>query len=69
MDTHVFLEGGRIGGEPNATWSIQNGKLVVNWPNGWRNIYQLPIVGNRLSGESISPEGVSHSSTLVKIPE
>lgn len=63
-DTHHFLSGGRM--RPNGTWSLSGNQLIVSWPNGWKNIYNVSNSANRLIGVSLSPEGESIPSTLEK---
>lgn len=63
-DTHTFLAGGRM--QPSGTWSKAGSQLIIDWPNGWRNLYQISGPANRLTGVSIAPDGHRVESTLVK---
>lgn len=61
-DTHHLLANGRT--REGGTWYVRNGKLVVRWPNGWRNEYPVQGPTRRISGVSIGPDGRRLDSTL-----
>lgn len=63
-DTHTFMEGGRM--QPDGAWSRSRNQLIIEWPNGWRNIYELSGPSNRLFGVSIGPDNRRVESTLTK---
>lgn len=61
-DTHHLLPNGRT--RQGGTWSVRDGMLVVQWPNGWRNEYPVQGPTRRLTGVSIGPDGTRQDSTL-----
>ncbi len=61
-DTHTFLSDGRM--KPKGSWSMSDGELVVKWPNGWRNVYEVQMSSDRLTGTSYGPEGQEIRSSL-----
>jgi hypothetical protein len=64
-DIHILLKDGQARGkeidtkDPNAKgqWTIQGGKLIVNWDNGWRNVYEWSPSSSILTGKSYAPSG------------
>ena len=67
-DTHVFLPGGTMGNTQGANWSINGGKLIVRWPNGWVNIYTWVPGATTLSGFNQGPNGENNAITLIQVP-
>ena len=61
-DTHEFLPSGRM--NPDGTWSLVGSELVVSWPNGWRNVYDVTRGSDRRTGVSFGPEGQRRASVL-----
>ncbi len=65
-DIHTFLPGGRMAGQPQATWEIRANQLVVRWPNGWKNIYAWVPGAAQLSGYNEDPRGGRQTITLTR---
>jgi hypothetical protein len=76
-DIHILLKDGRARGkeidttDPNAKgqWAIQGGKLIVNWDNGWRNVYEWSPSSSILTGKSYPPgggEGIDCTLELIR---
>ena len=61
-DTHRLLADGRT--RQGGTWTVRDSQLIIEWPNGWRNVYQLDGPARRLTGVSIGPDGQRVPSTL-----
>lgn len=63
-DTHTFLESGRM--NPDGSWTLRGEKLTVEWPNGWRNIYELGADCQRMTGISLGPQGQERATSMVR---
>ena len=61
-DTHELLSDGRT--RQGGTWSVRDGKLVIEWPNGYLNEYPVQGPTRRLTGDTISPSGRRQESSL-----
>lgn len=61
-DTHTFLEGGRM--SPEGSWSFRGNELTVQWPNSWRNVYQLNANCRSMNGITLGPQGQQRATTM-----
>jgi hypothetical protein len=56
-----------MGNTKGGKWKITGGKLIVTWPNGWKNIYTWVAGATSLSGVYRGPKGENNAITLTQL--